>query len=112
MDSSIPTTTAQGAAPESSSLSHSHPAHEEEGQVIDSQHDASLAYLDKFDKIIHKLNSMEVSINNTNNKLNSMEVSINNTNNKLNSMEVRINNTNNKLGKLSAMVAKLIDDQK
>jgi len=66
--------------------------------VIDSQHDASLAYLDKFDKIIHKLNSMEVSINNTNNKLNSMEVSI--------------NNTNNKLGKLSAMVAKLIDDQK
>ena len=52
--------------------------------MIDSQHDASLAYLDKFDKIIHKLNSMEVSIN----------------------------NTNNKLGKLSAMVAKLIDDQK
>lgn len=37
--------------------------------MIDSQHDASLAYLDKFDKIIHKLNSMEVSINNTNNKL-------------------------------------------
>jgi len=83
--------------------------------VIDSQHDASLAYLDKFDKIIHKLNSMEVSINNTNNKLNSMEVSINNTNNKLGELSERVAKVEKlelAIGKLSAMVAKLIDDQK
>lgn len=69
--------------------------------MIDSQHDASLAYLDKFDKIIHKLNSMEVSINNTNNKLGELSERV-----------AKVENLELAIGKLSAMVAKLIDDQK